>query len=78
VAGGCEISLIVGIDFTASNGNPSDPTSLHYMDPSGRLNGYEQVISSVGTALESYDTDNMVTEVGRVMPTLYSISCLLI
>mmetsp|Transcript_745 Transcript_745/g.1267 ORF Transcript_745/g.1267 Transcript_745/m.1267 type:complete len:502 (-) Transcript_745:945-2450(-) len=59
VAGGCEISLIVGIDFTASNRNSSDPTSLHYMDPKGSLNAYEQVISSVGAVLKSYDTDNM-------------------
>lgn len=30
--GGLEIGLFVGIDFTGSNGNPSSPTSLHYID----------------------------------------------
>lgn len=30
VRGGCEISVMVAIDFTASNGAPSLPTSLHY------------------------------------------------
>ena len=27
----------------ASNGNPRSPNSLHYIDPSGRLNPYQQV-----------------------------------
>ena len=32
IYGGCEVSLIVGIDFTRSNGVPSEQTSLHYID----------------------------------------------
>ena len=35
--GGLELQLIVAIDFTGSNGNPTDPASLHYM---GMLYGY--------------------------------------
>ena len=31
LAGGVEISFIVGIDFTASNGDTRDPASLHYI-----------------------------------------------
>jgi len=31
--GGWQISLAVAIDFTASNGNPQDRQSLHYMGP---------------------------------------------
>ena len=27
----------------ASNGNPQNPDSLHYIDPSGRLNSYQRV-----------------------------------
>lgn len=34
VFGGCEISLSIAIDFTLSNGDPRDPKSLHYFDPS--------------------------------------------
>lgn len=30
VQGGLEIGLIVAVDFTASNGSPQDPRSLHY------------------------------------------------
>ena len=30
VLGGCEINIHVAIDFTASNGNPNNKTSLHY------------------------------------------------
>lgn len=35
IAGGCEISLVVAIDFTASNGDPAMPNSLHYINPAG-------------------------------------------
>lgn len=30
IQGGLEVGLFVAIDFTASNGNPQDPRSLHY------------------------------------------------
>ena len=42
VFGGCEISLSIAIDFTLSNGDPSDPESLHYFDP--KKNEYLQAI----------------------------------
>jgi len=29
--------------FSASNGDPRVPQSLHYIDPSGRPNSYQQV-----------------------------------
>ena len=32
IFGGCEISLQVAIDFTASNGEVSNPGSLHFMN----------------------------------------------
>ena len=31
IFGGCEISLQVAVDFTASNGEISNPNSLHFM-----------------------------------------------
>ncbi|KAG6611232.1 copine-like protein [Phytophthora cinnamomi] len=57
--GGCEVSLIVGIDYTASNGSPSDPSSLHYTGASyqGQLNDYQAAISATGAILEPYDSD---------------------
>lgn len=38
IMGGTEINLMVAIDFTGSNGAPTDPKSLHYVQK-GRLNG---------------------------------------
>ena len=49
---GWQISLTLAIDFTASNGNPSDPSSLHFL---GARNQYEAAIGQVGQILENYD-----------------------
>ncbi|KAH7351773.1 hypothetical protein KP509_19G013600 [Ceratopteris richardii] len=54
---GYELSFLVAIDFTASNGIPSQRDSLHYIDPTGRLNAYQGAICAVGEVLEHYDTD---------------------
>jgi len=59
IRGGCEINFTVAIDFTASNGDPRDLRSLHYMDPRGRPNDYVQAIRAVGQVLEYYDTDKL-------------------
>ncbi|XP_031489411.1 protein BONZAI 1-like isoform X1 [Nymphaea colorata] len=57
IAGGCELNFMVAIDFTASNGNPRLPDSLHYIDHNGRLNAYQRAILEVGEVLQFYDTD---------------------
>uniref|UniRef100_A0A6N2KUQ0 VWFA domain-containing protein n=1 Tax=Salix viminalis TaxID=40686 RepID=A0A6N2KUQ0_SALVM len=57
LTGGCELNFMVAIDFTASNGNPRLPDSLHYVDPSGRLNAYQRAIIEVGEVLQFYDSD---------------------
>lgn len=57
IENGCEMNFMVAIDFTASNGNPRLPDSLHYMDPSGRPNAYQRAILEVGDVLQFYDTD---------------------
>lgn len=54
--GGVELSLMVAIDFTGSNGQPSFPNSLHYLNPAGP-NSYERAIWAVGGILEAYDSD---------------------
>lgn len=59
VMGGCEISLMVAIDFTASNGDPRDPSSLHYMG-NNTENQYTAAIRAVGSVLEHYDTDKLI------------------
>ncbi|KNA15153.1 hypothetical protein SOVF_100790, partial [Spinacia oleracea] len=57
LAGGCELNFMVAVDFTASNGNPRLPDSLHYIDPSGRPNAYQKAISEIGGVLQFYDSD---------------------
>lgn len=55
--GGMQVSLIVCIDFTGSNGDPRDSRSLHFRDPTGEFNQYERVISHVGSIVAEYDSD---------------------
>ncbi|XP_052192155.1 protein BONZAI 3 [Diospyros lotus] len=57
VSSGFELNFMVAVDFTASNGNPRSPDSLHYIDPAGRLNAYQQAIMEVGEVLQFYDSD---------------------
>lgn len=52
---GWQISLVGAIDYTQSNGNPSNPSSLHYLG--GRMNQYEAALISVGSIVEPYDSD---------------------
>jgi len=44
----------VGIDFTASNGDPHDHSSLHFMNPQ-QPNSYMRAIQSVGSVIQDYD-----------------------
>ncbi|TKY73715.1 BONZAI 1 [Spatholobus suberectus] len=57
LVGGFELNFMVAVDFTASNGNPRLPDSLHYIDPSGRPNAYQRAIVEVGEVLQFYDSD---------------------
>ena len=42
---GWQISVVTAIDYTASNGNPSSSSSLHFLGPQ---NQYEAALWSVG------------------------------
>lgn len=53
--GGCQINFTVGVDFTASNLEPSNPKSLHYIDPY-TPNQYTQALMAVGSICQDYDT----------------------
>jgi hypothetical protein len=71
ISGGTELSFTVAIDFTASNGAPSNPSSLHYNDPTGGANQYATAIRAVGEIIQDYDTDKMFPALGfgaRVPP----------
>ena len=56
VSGGCQLHVLVAVDATASNGDPRQPTSLHYFNNNGR-NEYEEALLSLCTILSKYDTD---------------------
>ncbi|KVH92235.1 C2 calcium-dependent membrane targeting [Cynara cardunculus var. scolymus] len=57
VSSGFELNFMVAVDFTASNGDPQKPDSLHYIDPSGCFNAYQQAIMEVGEVIQFYDSD---------------------
>jgi len=63
VRGGTELACTISIDFTASNGNPQSPDSLHYINPRGP-NPYESAIDSVGKIIEDYDSDKLFPVIG--------------
>ncbi|ESO90287.1 hypothetical protein LOTGIDRAFT_123531 [Lottia gigantea] len=75
IFGGMQVNFTVGIDFTASNGNPRQPTSLHYIDPY-KPNEYIQAIRSVGGVCQDYDTDKMfpVLGFGAKIPPQFDVS----
>eukprot|EP00977_Amphora_coffeiformis_P010849 scaffold2541_cov175-Amphora_coffeaeformis.AAC.5 len=56
INGGCKLSVTVAIDYTGSNGNPMEPGTLHYLDPSG-FNDYQKAISAIVGILSEYDDD---------------------
>lgn len=53
LAGGMHLHLIVSVDFTASNGDPRQRSSLHHISPA--LNPYQRAIQATGSVLEPYD-----------------------
>uniref|UniRef100_A0A6U3CEQ1 C2 domain-containing protein n=1 Tax=Entomoneis paludosa TaxID=265537 RepID=A0A6U3CEQ1_9STRA len=59
LSGGCQISLAVAIDYSASNGDPRADGTPHYFYPpqSKEWNDYEKAIFAVGSILAKYDSD---------------------
>jgi len=67
--GGLQIALIVGIDFTGSNGDPNMPNSLHYIS-NKQENFYEKAIKSCASIVAYYDSDQLfpVFGYGGILP----------
>ncbi|CAB9509273.1 Copine-6 [Seminavis robusta] len=63
VSGGCELNVVVAIDFTGSNGDPRKPGALHHIDANSR-NQYEQAMAALVSILLKYDSDQMIPVVG--------------
>ncbi|XP_037529513.1 copine-8 isoform X2 [Rhipicephalus sanguineus] len=63
IRGGLQMHFTVAVDFTASNGDPRDPASLHFLDPV-RPNAYAMAIRAVGEVIQDYDSDKMFPALG--------------
>ena len=63
VSGGCELNVVVAIDFTGSNGDPRQPGTLHHLDANS-MNPYEKAISAIVTILAKYDSDQKFPVLG--------------
>ncbi len=59
IIGGLELSMLVAIDFTASNGDIKYSQSLHHLHKDGKLNQYQEAIKSIGGIIEHYDSDQV-------------------
>uniref|UniRef100_A0A8C9ZRK2 Copine-3 n=1 Tax=Sander lucioperca TaxID=283035 RepID=A0A8C9ZRK2_SANLU len=70
----CEFGNIA-IDFTGSNGHPSSPQSLHYINPEG-YNEYLAAIWAVGNVIQDYDSNKMfpVFGFGAQVPPSWQVS----
>uniref|UniRef100_A0A673W245 Copine 4 n=1 Tax=Salmo trutta TaxID=8032 RepID=A0A673W245_SALTR len=63
IMGGCQIQFTVAIDFTASNGDPHNSCSLHYIHPY-QPNEYLKALVAVGEICQDYDSDKMFPAFG--------------
>lgn len=52
--GGLKLHFTVAVDLTASNGDPRNPQSLHYMDPVTRSNQYVRALTAVANIISIY------------------------
>ena len=75
IHGGVELCFSVAIDFTASNGDPKLPSSLHFNNPYSP-NDYIRALNSVGLVCQDYDTDKMFPafSFGARVPPAYQVS----
>ncbi|XP_067651173.1 copine-3-like isoform X4 [Haliotis asinina] len=63
IMSGTQINLTVGVDFTASNGDPRQPNSLHYFNQH-QPTEYAQAIQAVGNVVQDYDSDKLFPALG--------------
>uniref|UniRef100_A0A2K6SID4 Copine 7 n=2 Tax=Saimiri boliviensis TaxID=27679 RepID=A0A2K6SID4_SAIBB len=75
IMGGCQIHFTVAIDFTASNGDPRNSCSLHYINPY-QPNEYLKALVCVGEICQDYDSDKRFSALGfgARIPPKYEVS----
>jgi len=64
IQGGEQLNVVVAVDFTGSNGHPSQPSSLHARFLNGQPNQYQKAITAVSQILLNYDYDQKVPVFG--------------
>lgn len=64
IRGGVQLSVILAIDFTGSNGDPTFPNSLHAIKFDGTMNEYQKAIYGVCGILLDYDYDKKIPAFG--------------
>ncbi|VDN21697.1 unnamed protein product [Gongylonema pulchrum] len=60
---GTQIHFAVAVDFTASNGNPLEPSSLHYIHPH-RFNPYMTALNAVSSVIQKYNRHGRIAALG--------------
>ena len=58
IKSGFQIGLIIGIDYTSSNGDPENENSLHYIN-NKNPNDYEKCILTIGNIISNYNNDQL-------------------
>jgi hypothetical protein len=72
IQSGTAMNFSVAVDFTASNGDPKSPHSLHHNQGGQADNQYSTAIRAVGDIIQDYDTDKQFPALGfgaKVPPT---------
>ena len=75
IRAGTQMHFAVAIDFTSSNGDPREPTSLHYLHPQeggtgsgngncAKQNQYELALYAVGEIISQYNTSGLYPAFG--------------
>ena len=60
---GCDLTISVAVDFTASNKDIDDPVSLHHLSDAHQ-NQYQLAMASIGAVILDYDHDKKVGAMG--------------
>ncbi|VDK49978.1 unnamed protein product [Anisakis simplex] len=63
IKSGTQIHFSVAVDFTASNGNPLNPSSLHYIHPHN-ANPYMTCLCAVASVINKYNRHERIAALG--------------
>jgi hypothetical protein len=63
IKGGMKLHFTIAIDFSAKNGGPNDPSSLHFVHPNIQ-NPYAEALKDIAEAVCPYDSQNRVSLIG--------------